>query len=376
MRRVAIVGGGIAGLATAIQLQRLGLDVTVYERAATFAPVGAGILLPPNALEVLSSLGLAEDAEAAGVSLDEFMVTDVALEPYQRISAGWCREHFRHGLVALRRSDLHAVLAAGLGDGGVRFGKELASVEPAEKSATLRFSDGSSETADQVLGADGLRSRVRASLFGEVPLRYAGQTTFRALVPFELRAPFVRVGVEIWGGSFRFGFASTKPDEVYWFCVADSPPGTTYSPEEARRWMAEGLRHFPKVVQDLVDATPPEALLQTDLYDFEPSRRWSVGSVGLIGDAAHAATPNLGQGGAQALEDAYHLKACVDPESGHIDLSRFYRLRRAKTARITRQSYQFGKLAHMRRLTGLRDFVLRRTPQWVTLKQTSRVYRL
>jgi 2-polyprenyl-6-methoxyphenol hydroxylase-like FAD-dependent oxidoreductase len=376
MSRIAIVGGGIAGLATAIYLRRRGLDVTVYERTPTFAPVGAGILLSPNAIEVLDRVGLAADAVAAGVSLERFMVSDVSLEPYQSVSAEWCRTHFEHGLVTLRRSDLHAVLAGGLGDGVVRLGKELTSLAATPEGVRLDFADGSTETADQVLGADGLRSRVRSSLFGDVPLRYAGQTTFRALVPFELSAPWARRGLEIWGGPFRFGFSSTKPDEVYYFCVFESPPGTSHSAEEARSLMLEGLRGFPTIVHDLVEATPADALLQTDLDDFKPLPRWSVGPVGLIGDAAHAMTPNLGQGGAQALEDAYHLDECVDTETGSIDMDRFHHRRRAKTARITNQSYLFGKLAHARRLTGLRDFVLRATPAWVTLRQTRRIYTL
>lgn len=376
MSRIAIVGGGIAGLATAIYLRCRGLDVTVYERTPTFAPVGAGILLSPNAIEVLDRVGLAQDAVAAGVSLEEFMVSDVSLRPYQRLSAEWCRTHFKHGLVTLRRSDLHAVLAAGLEDGVVRLGKELTSLTAKPEGVRLDFADGSTETADQVLGADGLRSRVRSSLFGEVPLRYAGQTTFRALVPFELSAPWARKGLEIWGGPFRFGFSSTKPDEVYYFCVFEAPPGTSHPPEEARGLMLDGLRDFPGIVRELVEATPSDALLQTDLDDFEPLPRWSNGPVGLIGDAAHATTPNLGQGGAQALEDAYHVDACVDVETGRVDLERFYRRRRVKTARITNQSYLFGRLAHATRLTGLRDFVLRATPTWVTLRQTRRIYTL
>jgi len=372
----AIVGGGIAGLASAISLRRRGIDVTVYERAPEFAPVGAGILLSPNAFAVLDFLGLAEAASAAGVPLEEFAVTDVSLRPYQKLAASWCREHFGHGLVTLRRSDLHAVLLSKLEDGVVQLGKELVALEQMPDGVRLAFADGSTAVADQVLGADGLRSRVHSRLFGEVPLRYAGQTTFRALVPFELPPPFARKGIEIWGGTIRFGFASTKPDEVYWFCVFDAPAGTSHSAEEARSLMLRDLGAFPGVVRELVDATPDDALLQTDIYDFKPIPRWSVGPIGLIGDAAHATTPNLGQGGAQALEDAYHLDACVDAGTRRVDLERFHRIRRAKTAYITNQSFLFGKLAHARRFTRLRDWILRSTPERMTLRQTARIYRL
>ena len=245
MSNVAIVGGGIAGLAAAISLRRRGLEVTVYERTPEFAPVGAGILLSPNAFAVLDFLGLAKEASAVGVELEDFAVTDLALRPYQDLTAAWCREHFGHGLVTLRRSDLHAVLLSGLESGVVQLGKDLASLEVSGEGARLHFRDGSSAVAGQVLGADGLRSRVHESLFGEVPLRYAGQTTFRALVPFELPPRFARKGIEIWGGSIRFGFASTKPDEVYCFCVFDAPAGTSYSAAEARSLMLRDLAAFP-----------------------------------------------------------------------------------------------------------------------------------
>ena len=294
--KIAIVGGGIAGLAAAIVLRRRGLDVSVFERAPTFTPAGAGILLSPNALGVLDSLGLARAALAAGVPLESFSVTDTSSKPYQTLSAEWCRRHFGQGLVTLRRSDLHGILAGALGDGVLRLGRDLESLRVTGGGVRLTFADGSTETADQVLGADGLRSRVREALFGEVPLRYSGQTSFRALVPFELPAPFARTGVEIWGGAYRFGFASTKPDEVYYFCVSTAPPGTSHAFEDARAQMLDGLGAFPPLVSDLVAATRSGTLVQTDIYDFKPLPRWSVGPVGLIGDAAHATTPNLGQG--------------------------------------------------------------------------------
>ncbi len=207
-------------------------------------------------------------------------------------------------------------------------------------------------------------------------MRYSGQTCFRGLVPFELPREYFRKAVEIWDQAFRFGFANTKPDEVYFFCVSKAKAGNVLTPGDARALMLDGLAAFPPFVRDMIAATSDQSLIQTDLYDFTPLPRWSEGRAGLIGDAAHATTPNLGQGGAQAIEDGYHLDSFIDRENHRIDFQGFYRRRFRKTARITKRSYWFGKLAHAGRLVAARNWTLRRIPQGVTNRQAAWIFRL
>lgn len=374
--RVAIIGAGIGGLTAAIVLRRKGFRVTVYEQTPSLAPVGSGISLACNAMAVLDWLGLRARVEQAGVQVEEFLVSDTALNPVQRVSMNWMRGRFGYGMVTIRRGDLHAILAEALGPEHLVQGKRFQALEQTGQGVTFRFADGSLDEADWLLGADGIHSRVRACLFGKIPLRYSGQTCFRGLVPFELPEPQARKGYEIWGRTFRLGFVNTRPGEVYYFCVTRMQPGTLFGPPAARALMAEGLAGFPPFVRELAANTPDDTLIQTDLYDFPPLPRWHEGRAGLIGDAAHATTPNLGQGGAQAIEDGYFLDQCSDGAASRIGLEDFFRRRHAKTARITRDSYRFGQMAHLRRLGALRNWVLRRVPQWVTHRQGAWILRL
>ena len=374
--RVAIIGAGISGLTAAIFLQRKNFDVTIYEKAPALAPVGSGIALSANALNVLESIGLIPEIMAAGVPSEAQLVTDVSLKPIQRVEMDWVARQFGQGMVAIRRSDLHGILAEKFGPERIVLGRECSGLTRNKSGARIGFADGSEVEADWVIGADGIHSRVRTCLFGEVPLRYSGQTCFRGMAPFQLPDPYKQCGVEIWGGRFRLGFVSTRPGEVYYFCVFSTPPGSAYSPPAAREVMLNGLADFPPFVKALVAATPDDSLIQTDMYDFPPLARWSDGPVGLIGDAAHATTPNLGQGGAQAIEDGYHLDAFADGKSHHIDFEGFFHRRSKKTARITRVSYWFGKGAHLIRLGALRNFILRLTPQWVLHGQARWVLKL
>ncbi len=158
-----------------------------------------------------------------------------------------------------------------------------------------------------MIGAHSLRSVVRRALFPEVRLRYSGQTSYRGVAAF--RRPDKQEGTawEVWGKGCRFGFSAIAEEEVYWFATLDAPPDGIDAPGEGRTQLETLSVSFPGPIPALIRATPPEAITRTGMYDFPPMRSWHAGRVVLVGDAAHATTPNLDQGGAQAIEDAYVL---------------------------------------------------------------------
>ncbi|MFD7408629.1 FAD-dependent oxidoreductase [Streptomyces sp. NPDC059866] len=349
-RKATVVGGGIGGLATALALLRRGWRVEVLERAPHLGDVGAGLSLWPNAMRALAALGLDDHVRARGLDPSGTAIRDrsgrrlSSMEPSARDSV--------HGTgVMIHRADLVSTLAAALPAEALRTGVEVTYVTP---EGRITHSAGSS-TADLVVGADGIHSVVRRAVWPNAPApRYAGYATCRMIT-----SPVaVAGGGESWGRGERFGYASLRGGRVYCFATVsaaeDSPrPGL----EELRRRF--GRWHDP--IPELLDATSEEAVLYHDIHELPPLPTYVSGRVALVGDAAHAMTPNLGQGACQALEDAVVLADCAGTANG---LLVYDAQRRPRTQRVARQSRQIGKVAQQSSRAGVavRDALLRAAP--------------
>lgn len=203
---------------------------------------------------------------------------------------------------------------------------------------------------------------VRRQLLGETPLRYAGYTSWRGVAPVAGLSPAHEV-VELWGRGLRFGIVPIAEQETYWFAVANAAAGGTDS--DSRATVLERFASFGEPARALVEASPGARILRTDIYDRKPVSSWSKGRVCLLGDAAHPTTPNLGQGGCMAIEDAVVLAHCLAKGAQHADAFHEYERKRvAHTTKIVNASWQFGRLAQLegRVVTWLRDLALRATP--------------
>lgn len=346
--RVLIVGSGIAGLTAAIALRKVGCEVAVYERAPELREVGAGISLWANALRALDYLGAGAAVRAVALPLTR---SEMRARDGYKVQASYPAGYFEQKLgvtpfVAMtHRADLVAVLAAQLPVGVARYGFECVGVEQDDRGATVRFQNGHADTADLVVGADGLNSAVRAALFGPQPPRYAGYTCWRGVAP---RPALVEPGYvgEWWGRGRRFGITTLPGDRVYWFSVLNSPQGGKAADEHAA--VAEAFRNFAPPVPELIASTLPERVLRNDILDRKPARPWHVGRVGLIGDAAHATTPNFGQGGCMAIEDAVVLSRHVRGTKSAAEVwEGFTTERYIRTAAIVNESWRFGKVAQL-----------------------------
>jgi 2-polyprenyl-6-methoxyphenol hydroxylase-like FAD-dependent oxidoreductase len=242
----------------------------------------------------------------------------------------------------IHRAELVTALADFLPKGVARYGFECVGVEQTSTRATVRFANGHADEADAVVGADGIRSTIRALLFGAQEPRYAGYTCWRGISP---RPTAIKPGYigEWWGRGKRFGITTLTDDRVYWFATHNAPAGRQSTNELAV--VTEVFRGWADPVPELIASTPPDRLLHNDIVDRPPTRTWSVGRVGLIGDAAHPTTPNLGQGGCLAIEDgvvlARALAANPDPARA---LEVFATERYPRAAGITNESWRFGKL--------------------------------
>lgn len=368
---VAIIGGGIGGLTAAIALRGRGVEAHVYEAAEAWRPIGAGIMMPPNAMQVFAKLGLAERVRAAGLAVTRMELRSVRSGVLQTMEGDALELRYGHRPVFLRRSELHAVLSQALPAEALHLGHALREIREGEAV----FANGVSVLARVLIGADGLYSTVRKQVFPEARLRYSGVTSFRGLAAAQLPQGIAGAG-ECFGGEARFGWAAVDPQTVYWFAPFLSPAGEDHRGSADR--IPERYATFPAFVAAMLRATPVETWLQTDLFDLVPLRTWVKGTVALLGDAAHATTPNLGQGGAQAIEDAAALARCVE-QYGLTEraLAAYQQARQAKANWITSGSWRFGKMAHLRNplLCVARDRVLQWAPRWAERRQLDLMFR-
>ncbi|HYH79222.1 MAG TPA: FAD-dependent monooxygenase [Longimicrobium sp.] len=376
---VVIVGGGIGGLTAAIALRQRGFAPRVYEAAPELREVGAGIWVPPNAMQVLARLGLADAVSRVGSPIRAAELRDARAGVLQRADLSFAEREFGHATVAIHRGRFQRVLAEHAGADIIRTGAQCTAVEQRGERVVIRFADGGETEADVVIGADGLRSAVRESIFPGVPLRYSGQTSYRATLDHALPPELDGVGWEVWSAGARFGLSAIGHGEVYWYATMDAPAGGGDPAGTLRGRLQALAAPFPAPIPALVAATDESRITRTDLSDFAPIERWHRGRVALLGDAAHATTPNLGQGGAQAVEDAWvladRLAASATPEAAFAE---YERIRMPRARMVVNTSWRFGKIVHLSNplARGARNLLLRLTPESVGRRQSAALYRI
>jgi 2-polyprenyl-6-methoxyphenol hydroxylase-like FAD-dependent oxidoreductase len=367
--RAAVIGAGIGGLCTAVGLQRAGAEVTVHERAADLRPGGSGLSVFGNGLRALDSLGL-------GDGFREITSADAGLlrGGQRRPDGRWLATIPAESLTSLRvvdRAQLHELLASALAPGSLRPGRRVIAAT-AEGRVTHAGADGAADedVFDLVVAADGLHSVARRSLPEDPGIRYSGYSTWRGITdgPVDLHGE----AGETWGVGRRFGIAPLADGRVYWFAVLSVPRAERVGDDAAALRRLFGAWHAP--IPELIAARAPSRIQYLPI-DERAGRLPSYvhGRLALVGDAAHAMTPNLGQGGGQAMEDAATLAALLaplasPPSTGGAELSaalsRYDALRRPRSQAIAARSRAVGRLAHVRgrALAGLRDVVIRATP--------------
>lgn len=385
--RVAVIGAGIGGLSTAVGLQRAGAHVTVLERSDRLRPGGSGLSIFGNGRAALNALGLAHEFDA--------LTSETAglLRGGMRTPNGAWLKTFPADAVrdvrVIHREDLHDLLSSQLEPGALHLGTNVSALSiTGEVGGRTANGAAFNETFDLVVGADGLRSTVRTLWPKNPGIRYSGYGAWRGITshPIDLRGD----AGETWGRHQRFGIAPLPDGRVYWFAVDSRPAEATgASGAKTRGAQCEVLERFGSwhaPIPELVHATDPAVIHWLPIHELGatlPSFRY--GRAALVGDAAHAMTPNLGQGGNQVLEDAATLTVLLQelarqdsPRPSDIDasLAEYDRLRRARTQRIARQSRLIGDAANLQGqgTSAMRDFALRCTPTWALRRQFSAIH--
>lgn len=377
--QVVIIGGGIGGLTLAAALQEAGISALVFEAAPELRPVGKGIWVPTNAMKVFQRLGLSDAIAKAGWQLERIQLHSARTGLLQDFDLAPIRQQFGHSTISIHRAALVEVLAAALPAGVLQLGKRFSRFSEETDGVRVHFDDASEARGQILVGADGIRSLVREAILPGVPLRYSGQTCYRGIADMELPNELAHACWEVWGGDIRFGFSAVGRAQAYWFAPRTAPPGGPELPAPLSESLAARYSAFPEPIPEILRRTPSSDIIRTDLYDFAPIAAWSKGRVVLLGDAAHAMTPNLGQGGAQAIEDAWVLadQLARQPTAAEAFAS-YARIRMPKARWIVNTAWKFGQVAHVRSrpLQILRDLSMRLTPTWLNRKRLESVYSL
>ena len=369
-RTAVVIGAGPAGLATAVALRRAGLHTIVYERQRALSTLGTGLTLWPNGLSALATFGADRPVRDRALASPGTAMRAADGRTLQLMSAGDLERAGGCG-VALHRAELVAALAGLLPPGQIRFGATCVGVRTEHRAAVATFDTGDEVRADLIVGADGLRSRVRAACGLDRPLRHGGATVWRAAVHHRLAA---RPGLLTLGGPYQFGIWRLPGDQVYWFASAPTPPGRHRSgdsrpPAEFAGW------HDP--IGALLAATPTEQIVVTDIYDSAPLPSWSRGRVVLVGDAAHPSLPHMGQGTSQAFEDAAVLadRLAAGPDLASA-LSDYHRRRRDRARSAWSQARMLARVGGWRNgvACAVRERAMAAAPAGMQVRQLQRLF--
>lgn len=368
---VTIIGAGIGGLTTALTLKQKGVNVNIFESSPEIKPVGAGIILANNAMQIFQKLGILNKIEKTGNKISYIKITNTQLDTISVTDLTEYEKKYGVSNIAIHRGELQKILADEIGCNNINLSKQLSKIENSELFK-LTFEDNSTFESKLIIGADGLKSVVRNQLFEKSTLRNANQICWRGICEIDLPQKYHNELNEAWGKGKRFGFVKISEKKVYWYALANSK---NIKANEIN--LSDYFSEFHTDILNIITATTKEQIIIGDIIDLKPISKWQQTNVCLIGDAAHATTPNLGQGACQAIEDAYVLGKLLDNGITIENTFKEYeKLRRKKALTIVNTSWTVGKMAHIENSFGvwLRNTLMRNLPKSANKKQMDMIF--
>jgi 6-hydroxynicotinate 3-monooxygenase len=328
-KRVAVIGAGLGGLSVASFLQRAGFPVTVYEQASTFSRIGAGIILSANAMKVFRRLGIEQCLVKTGIRPDSYVsrAWSTGETMYEILFDAASVARYGGPYINIHRGDLHGVLERVVAPRTIAFNHRLVGIDEKSDAVRLTFENGVRVEAEIVIGADGIRSKVRESLLGPEPPRFVGAVAQRAIFPTERLRGFKVSDCTKWWGPDRHilaYFMTGKRDEVYVIGVVPAAQWDSHAASLpcSRDDMLESFADFHIDLRRVLEVASDASVWP--IYDRERDDRWSGGRIVLLGDACHPMRPYMAAGGAMAVEDGVILSRCLEAFDDHNESFRWY----------------------------------------------------
>lgn len=370
MNQISIIGAGIGGLTLGNILKQYQLDFTIYESAPEIKPVGAGIMMAVNAMQIFDGLGLKEKIESRGNKVHGIFITDEKLKTISTTNVLELEKKYNSCNVAIHRAELQNILAENLGFENIKLNHSLQQIQKKE-NYHLEFENGFKTESKIVFGADGIHSKVRNQILKTGNIRNAGQKCWRGLTDFSLPENYNHHALEIWGKGKRFGFVKISDKKVYWYALVNE---NKFSKDLN---LIDAFDDFDSLVLQILEATNHENTILNDIIDLAPIAKWYSENLCLIGDAAHATTPNMGQGACQSIEDAYVIGKLLEHDKNFNSVfEEFQKIRRKKVGYIVKNSWKLGKISQWENGNGIRNFLMRAVPESINQKMVEKILKL
>lgn len=366
------MGAGIAGLSSAIMLEKLGFETVVYEAGDCVRGIGAGMGFASNAMKALEYLGMSNEVLSISNHLQDFMICDDKGHSILQADTERIKKIYHTDNYAIHRADLHKYLSGKISYDKIFLNKKLERFQQESDRVILFFEDGTQSVADFLIGADGVNSKIRQQLLPCSKPRFAGYWCWRGTVNHNFNR--LNKSTEVWGKNGRFGITPLTGQRIYWYACIN-----TDLKDEIKDYNLNDLKkrfknYFP-LVNEVLNLTREENLISSPIVDITPITHYNFGNILLIGDAAHATTPNMGQGACMALEDAAVLQDELNKNDIKTAFANFEKRRLKRTHYIIKTSWLAGKIAQSENSLTIffRNNLLRLLPDYISQHQLQRL---
>lgn len=349
---IAIVGAGMGGLTAGIALKKFGHQVTIYEQAAEILPVGAAISLWSNGVKCLNYLGLTDQIQALGGEMESLSYIDgLTCQTMTQFSLTPLYKEVGQRAYPVARADLQRLLMETFGLENIKLGMRMTEIENQSEYVSIRFADGSQIKADLLIGADGTHSITRKFVLGhQVERRYAGYVNWNGLVQIDEKIAPAQQWTTYVGEGKRVSLMPVAQNRFYFFFDVPIESGLPNQREQYKTELKKYFKDWCAPVHQLIDCLDEQKTNRVEIHDIEPFMNFYKGRVVLLGDAAHSTTPDIGQGGCQAMEDAIYLARSLQINTFGLSdaLERYQNKRNDRTKEMVLRARKRCDVTHMK----------------------------